>query len=250
MEQLPAAVYTDNHDEYSSALYISPQIEAISGFSAKEWLADPKFWLDRIHPDDLEAVHREIKATHESLADFHMDYRIIHRDGRIVWLRDYAKIVLDEEDQPKYWQGILFDITQELEAQRALQAERDFALQVLNHMGQGLTVIGPDSTFEYINPAYASMIGYAVDEFKDKKPADFTAPSSQAILEEERSRRHRGIKSTYAATLAKERSLESEAAKQQDTALRLRERGVDYTLLQEEVNTNRSLYESVLKRLS
>ena len=60
----------------------------------------------------------------------------------------------------------------------------------------------------------------------------------------------RGIKSAYSAALAKERGLEAEADKQQRDALRLRELGVDYTLLQEEVNANRSLYESVLKRLS
>ena len=59
-----------------------------------------------------------------------------------------------------------------------------------------------------------------------------------------------GIRSNYAAALAKERGLESEAAKQQQDALKLREVGVQYTLLQEEVNANRSLYESVLKRLS
>jgi capsular exopolysaccharide synthesis family protein len=59
-----------------------------------------------------------------------------------------------------------------------------------------------------------------------------------------------GIKSNYAAAVAKERALESEANKQQEDALKLRELGVDYTLLQEEVNANRSLYENVLKRLS
>ena len=201
VEQLPAAVYTDNHDEFSSALYVSPQIKEISGYTASEWLADPKFWLKRIHPDDLEVVLGEIKATYDSLDDFQMDYRIIHRDGRVVWLRDFAKIIRDEEGQPKYWQGILFDISQEVEAQKALQAERDFALQVLNNMGQGLTVVGQDSKFEYVNPAYASMIGYTVEEFKDKKPTDFTALSSQAALAEERARRHHGIKSTYESKL-------------------------------------------------
>ena len=60
----------------------------------------------------------------------------------------------------------------------------------------------------------------------------------------------RGIKSNYAAAAAKERGLESEAAKQQGDALRLRELGVNYTLLEEDVKANRSLYESVLKRLS
>lgn len=60
----------------------------------------------------------------------------------------------------------------------------------------------------------------------------------------------RGIRSNYAAATAKERGLQAEVDKQQRDALRLRELGVDYTLLQEEVNANRSLYESVLKRLS
>jgi polysaccharide biosynthesis transport protein len=59
-----------------------------------------------------------------------------------------------------------------------------------------------------------------------------------------------GIKSGYAAALAKEQGLQGEADRQQRDALRLKELGVDYTLLQEEVNANRSLYESVLKRLS
>jgi capsular exopolysaccharide synthesis family protein len=60
----------------------------------------------------------------------------------------------------------------------------------------------------------------------------------------------RSIKSNYAAALARERGLESEVARQQQDALSLRELGVQYTVLQEDVNANRSLYESVLKRLS
>ena len=60
----------------------------------------------------------------------------------------------------------------------------------------------------------------------------------------------RGIQSSYEAALAKERALEAETNKQQQDALKLKEVGVDYTILQEEVNANRSLYENVLKRLS
>jgi polysaccharide biosynthesis transport protein len=60
----------------------------------------------------------------------------------------------------------------------------------------------------------------------------------------------RGIQSSYEAALAKERALEAETNKQQQDALKLKEVGVDYTILQEEVNANRSLYENVLKRLT
>ena len=59
-----------------------------------------------------------------------------------------------------------------------------------------------------------------------------------------------GIRSNYIAAVAKEQGLQAEAAKQQQDALRLKELAVDYSVLQEEVNANRSLYESVLKRLN
>jgi succinoglycan biosynthesis transport protein ExoP len=74
--------------------------------------------------------------------------------------------------------------------------------------------------------------------------------AAQQALNNEIANVVRGIKSGYAAAFAKEQGLQAEADRQQRDALRLRELGVDYTLLQEEVNANRSLYEGVLKRLS
>ena len=74
--------------------------------------------------------------------------------------------------------------------------------------------------------------------------------AARQAFDEEIAQAVRAIRSAYSAALARERGLEAEADKQQRDALRLRELGVDYTLLQEEVNANRSLYESVLKRLS
>ena len=60
----------------------------------------------------------------------------------------------------------------------------------------------------------------------------------------------RSIRSNFAAAQAKERGLQVEANKQQQDALKLKELGVNYTILNEDLNANKSLYESVLKRLS
>jgi capsular exopolysaccharide synthesis family protein len=59
----------------------------------------------------------------------------------------------------------------------------------------------------------------------------------------------RGVESSYSAARAREDSLEKEAKTQQETALNLKEVGVDYAVLNEEVVVNRGLYENVLKRL-
>jgi PAS domain S-box-containing protein len=78
---------------------------------------------------------------------------------------------------------MLYDATEEKKAQKALQAERDFALQVLNNMGQGLTVTTQDGKYQYINPAFASMVGYSPEEILGKKPNHFISEPGRADLQ-------------------------------------------------------------------
>ena len=60
----------------------------------------------------------------------------------------------------------------------------------------------------------------------------------------------RGIRENYVAARAKEQALENEAQKQQQVALALKEVGVQYAVLQEEVNVNKNLYNTILRRLN
>lgn len=83
----------------------------------------------------------------------------------------------------------------------AAQRERDFALQVMNTMGQGLTVTGVDGRFEYVNPAYARMLGYAPEELIGTTPLDHTASEDRSALERARQERQRGAISTYETRL-------------------------------------------------
>jgi PAS domain S-box-containing protein len=97
--------------------------------------------------------------------------------------------------------AMFYDITEQKKSQNALQAERDFALQVLNNMGQGLTVTGENGPLEYVNPAFANMIGYQAGEILGKFPADFSSESSRPALQEQRSLRRQGVTSTYESIL-------------------------------------------------
>jgi PAS domain S-box-containing protein len=49
-----------------------------------------------------------------------MEYRQFARDGRIVWIRDHAVLVRDEEGNPSYWLGIQHDITEQKRAEKEL----------------------------------------------------------------------------------------------------------------------------------
>jgi diguanylate cyclase (GGDEF)-like protein/PAS domain S-box-containing protein len=121
IEQLPLVVYLDELDSISSNIFTSRQIEPILGYSVDEWAADPELFTRLLHPEDRERVLAAHTHTHETHEPLSIEYRLISRDGRIVWLRDEGVIVLDEHGQPRYLQGYLLDITREREAELQLR---------------------------------------------------------------------------------------------------------------------------------
>ncbi|HJS19245.1 MAG TPA: GAF domain-containing protein [Anaerolineales bacterium] len=323
VEQIAAVVFLDNVDDSETTLYISPRIEELTGYTAAEWYSQPDLWVSLLHPDDRERVMEHDKHSHDSGTRFIEEYRLIKRDGSIVWIKEDTNLILDKNGVPLYQQGILLDITKEKEtielitkseerfrrifhaspiatcvvradygkfidanqsylklvgksfdeltrqpsmevslwrdewshepfvehlkkngaiqgiehqylnvpggprdtlayfelielggqtcvlamfydvteekkAQKALQAERDFALQVLNNMGQGLTVTAKDGQFEYVNPAYADIVGYKPEEILGKTPSDFT--SGKKVGDSATPYKH-GATATYESTL-------------------------------------------------
>ena len=88
-------------------------------------------------------------------------------------------------------------ILERLAIEKDLATQRDFALQVMNTMGQGLTVTDAAGYFEFVNPAYAHILGYAPAELIGKRPQDFSVSEDMEILAQERSTRQRGQASTY-----------------------------------------------------
>ena len=71
-------------ENIETSIYISPQIQKITGYTPAEWNARG-FWHSVIHPDDREQFLQENDRTSQSGDPFDMEYRIIHKDGSIVW---------------------------------------------------------------------------------------------------------------------------------------------------------------------
>ncbi len=84
-----------------------------------------------------------------------------------------------------------------------LKKERDFAIQVMEELGQGVTVTDENSKFQYVNPAYARMLNYSQSDFMGKMPRDFTAQEDFSILDQAHSERMGGKTTTYETQLKK-----------------------------------------------
>jgi PAS domain S-box-containing protein len=130
VESLPCLVYIDQLDERATNVYTSPQTDAMFGFTQQDWNEDPDLWLGKmVHPEDRERC-RLAEAHHTETGELYDEtYRILHRDGRILWVRDVAVVVEDADGIPLYSQGFLLDITSQKEAESELEhaLEREHA---------------------------------------------------------------------------------------------------------------------------
>ena len=125
IEQIPAVIFLAFLHEGVSEAYVSPHIETILGFTQQEWLRDPILWYHRIHPKDRERWSIEaaqLVLMHKPLRSM---YRVIARDGHVVWFHCQVKIVLSADGRPWFIHGTAIDITDLKRAESKLQQAHD-----------------------------------------------------------------------------------------------------------------------------
>jgi PAS domain S-box-containing protein len=129
VEHLPAVTFMAALDESFHDFYVSPQIESLLGFTQAEWQADPLLWHRRLHPDDRATWSDKFARTCATGVSFRSEYRLIARDGRVVWIHGECQVIADALGRPKYLLGVAFDITDRKLAEQRLQ-ETNRALEL------------------------------------------------------------------------------------------------------------------------
>jgi diguanylate cyclase (GGDEF)-like protein/PAS domain S-box-containing protein len=120
VEQIPAIVYVDVADASMATTYVSPQIEQILGYTAGDYIDDPGLWESILHADDRARAVEIYERGRESGEPFTYEYRLIARDGRVVWFRDSAVVLRDAGGKPTEIQGVMLDVTDMKEAEAKL----------------------------------------------------------------------------------------------------------------------------------
>jgi diguanylate cyclase (GGDEF)-like protein/PAS domain S-box-containing protein len=110
--------------------FLSPQVERLFGYSVEEWRADPGFWRAHVHPDDLpEALAIDdaaYNATHSYA--YEMNYRLIAKSGKVVWVRDLCRAVV-EPGRPNRMIGLMIDVTRQKNTElELLRSDTRYAL--------------------------------------------------------------------------------------------------------------------------
>jgi PAS domain S-box-containing protein len=122
VEQVAAISYIAELGMHGEWLYVSPQVETMFGFSAEEWLMDSRAWTQHVHPDDHKVVEAAEEASKRG-ERFQAEYRVVRKDGRIIWVSDTAVVVAGSDAHP-LMEGIIVDITERKQLETQLQQAR------------------------------------------------------------------------------------------------------------------------------
>ena len=131
VEQVPAVVFIAYLERGISEVYVSPQIESALGFSQAEWLEDPIRWYGQIHPEDKQRWSSDAAAMCLTGSPLKSAYRVMARDGRVVWFQCEVKMVRRPDGRPWFLHGIGFDISELKQTEEALR-QRTIALRDLS----------------------------------------------------------------------------------------------------------------------
>lgn len=174
VEQLPVITYTCRLDDLRSPLYMSPQIDAVLGYAPEEFIEDPALWSKRIRHEDLPEVQAALARSRASRSPFRAEYRIVARDGRLLWFNDDAVVIHDEADGSQCLQGIMRDVTAHRQAQEALrQSEERFRLLVECVKDYAIFMLDPEGRIVSWNTGTERLTGYGQEEILGRRHSCF-----------------------------------------------------------------------------
>ncbi len=157
IEQLPAATFADRED--GTSIYVSPQIEQVTGIPPEQWASGWDAWLARIHPDDRERVYRDALEQLDR-GDFAIrEYRMLLDDGTQRWVQSRSTVLADQDGERVY-QGVLFDVTARREAEIALESSESRLRALVEQMPAAAYVHDMDGRSQFIGPQVEPLLGY------------------------------------------------------------------------------------------
>lgn len=137
VDSIPGTTFRCRLDEHWSMLFMSAQIEALSGYPASDFIGSVvRSYVSVIHPDDREHTEQTVWSALRGDGKWQVEYRILRRDGGMRWVQERGTAVRDAEGEIEYLDGFILDISAERDARQEIERQLE-AFSVLNEVASG-----------------------------------------------------------------------------------------------------------------
>jgi PAS domain S-box-containing protein len=177
----PAVIYTVDPNSGFAATFISDNIKTQMGYEPKEYIDDPKFWVDRLHPDDAEDMMSWVSNLIETGSQV-SEYRFRHKDGSYRWVHDELRMIYDAQGAPKEVVGSSIDITARKSVENELRESEERYRQLFESETDAIFVFDLESLqIEEANGAALKLFGYSNKEVLNLSIIDISAEKDKTF---------------------------------------------------------------------
>jgi PAS domain S-box-containing protein len=163
----PAIIYTCRAGGDYSATFVSDNFSHRFGYASHEFLNQPNFWRNNIHPDDQERVFADYGRLFENGYHVH-EYRFRKKNGDYVWVHDELQLICNDDGKPEEIVGSWLDITESQETKAALQ-KSETLFQEFFHLNPIASIVSdPSGVIHMVNPAFSRASGLSNEDVAGK----------------------------------------------------------------------------------
>ncbi|KAB0665364.1 PAS domain S-box protein [Oryzomonas japonica] len=155
--------------------FVSAQAERLLGYPVSDWLSDPDFCHDHIHPEDRDWVLDICRGMGHDGASRQFEFRMIDAGGSTLWLRNAVSVIAEEGQQP-ILRGQMFDITERRKMIDSLRESEAKFRSYIEFAPIGAFVVDHLGRYVETNRTGAAMLGYAEAELTGMSITDVLPP--------------------------------------------------------------------------
>ncbi|MBN3898908.1 MAG: PAS domain S-box protein, partial [Nostoc sp. NOS(2021)] len=159
----PVVIYSSKTSEDFSTTFISENVKAMVGYEAREFIEDSSFWLDHVHPQDIEFISDKFQQLVEQ-EYISYEYRWLHADGTYHWFYEKMRLIRDEADYPIECVGYWADINDRKLAELALQSGQQRYQLLAEASPACIFHADIDGNVLYFNQRWSEITGYSLEE--------------------------------------------------------------------------------------
>jgi|GEM_PF-2165347 len=186
--------------------YISPSCEALFGFAPQDFYAAPDLLARITLPDDLPLLNRDVSRPDS--AESPPRIRVVRKDGRVIWIETRVSYERDPAGKPLVARGIIRDVTDSVQANRALRRSEESFRAIAEHSKDVIYRYHyqPQRGYEYMSPSALALYGYSpADFYNDSRLlTKIVHPDDRKLLEDRPSGRARSAEPATVRIITKD----------------------------------------------
>jgi PAS domain S-box-containing protein len=180
LRTLPVVMYSAKPSEDYGALWVSENIEVLTGYSPRSFLDDSSLWASRLHPHDHERVLMEFEKLPQT-GTLAMEYRWQTCSGEYRWFRDEAVLIRRSDGSPQEIVGLWTDVTARRQASEMIRRQAD----IINQIQEAVISVDMDGHVTSWNTGAEKMLGFSVEEALGKHVSFIYPEEDRGFLERE-----------------------------------------------------------------